>query len=67
MPKTLFLLAQNSKKMVRPFFWKGLHVSLPKAANLAALHLLHQAMQLCTEASSLGFVPMHDGVFKQRT
>ena len=38
---------------------------MPKAAHLAALHLLHQAMQLCAEASGLGFVFMHDGVFKQ--
>ena len=31
-----------------------------------ALHLLHQTMQLCAEAGGLGFVFMHDGVFKQR-
>ena len=32
-----------------------------------ALHLLHQFHQLCTKAGGLGFVFMHDGVFKQRT
>ena len=32
-----------------------------------ALHLIHQFRQLCAEAGSLGFVFMHDGVFKQRT
>ena len=31
-----------------------------------ALHLLHQFRQLGAEAGGLGFVPMHDGVFKQR-
>ena len=31
-----------------------------------ALHLLHQFCQLGAEAGGLGFVPMHDGVFKQR-
>ena len=31
-----------------------------------ALHLLHQFRQLCAEAGGLGFVFMHDGVFKQR-
>ena len=30
-----------------------------------ALHLLHQSLQLCAEAGGLGFVIMHDGVFKQ--
>ena len=30
-----------------------------------ALHLLHQSRQLGAEARGLGFVPMHDGVFKQ--
>ena len=35
--------------------------------HLAALHLLHQLRQLCAEARGLGFVIMHDGVFKQRT
>ena len=30
------------------------------------LHLLHQFRQLGAEARGLGFVPMHDGVFKQR-
>jgi len=29
------------------------------------LHLLHQFRQLGAEASGLGFVPIHDGVFKQ--
>ena len=32
-----------------------------------ALHLLHQFRQLGAEAGDLGFVLMHDGVFKQRT
>ena len=32
-----------------------------------ALHLLHQFRQLGAEAGGLGFVFMHDGVFKQRT
>ncbi len=32
-----------------------------------ALHLLHQPLQLGAEAGGLGFVFMHDGVFKQRT
>ena len=32
-----------------------------------ALHLLHQFRQLGAEAGGLGFVIMHDGVFKQRT
>jgi hypothetical protein len=32
-----------------------------------ALHFLHQLRQLCAEARGLGFVIMHDGVFKQRT
>ena len=31
-----------------------------------ALHLLHQFRQLAAEARGLGFVIMHDGVFKQR-
>ena len=31
-----------------------------------ALHLLHQFRQLGAEAGGLGFVTMHDGVFKQR-
>ena len=31
----------------------------------SALHFLHQALQLCAEAGGLGFVIMHDGVFKQ--
>jgi len=31
-----------------------------------SLHLLHQFRQLGTEALGLGFVIMHDGVFKQR-
>ena len=31
----------------------------------AALHLLHQVCQLGAEAGGLGFVAMHDGVFKQ--
>ncbi|MBR5457394.1 MAG: hypothetical protein IKV56_01390, partial [Kiritimatiellae bacterium] len=31
-----------------------------------ALHLLHQFRQLGAEAGGLGFVIMHDGVFKQR-
>ena len=31
-----------------------------------ALHLLHQLRQLGAEAGGLGFVIMHDGVFKQR-
>ena len=30
-----------------------------------ALHLIHQFRQLCAEAGGLGFVIMHDGVFKQ--
>ena len=32
-----------------------------------ALHLLHQFRQLGAEAGGLGFIAMHDGVFKQRT
>ena len=35
---------------------------LPIASD--TLHLLHQALQLCAEAGGLGFVPMHDGIFK---
>ena len=31
-----------------------------------ALHLLHQLLQFCAETGGLGFVFMHDGVFKQR-
>ena len=31
------------------------------------LHLLHQFRQLGAEAGGLGFIAMHDGVFKQRT
>ena len=31
-----------------------------------ALHLLHQFRQLGAETGGLGFVIMHDGVFKQR-
>ena len=31
-----------------------------------ALHLLQQFRQLGEEAGGLGFVTMHDGVFKQR-
>ena len=30
------------------------------------LHFLRQFRQFCAEAGGLGFVPMHDGVFKQR-
>ena len=32
-----------------------------------ALHLLHQSRQLGAKSGGLGFVIMHDGVFKQRT
>ena len=31
-----------------------------------ALHLLHQFRQLGAKSGGLGFVIMHDGVFKQR-
>jgi len=31
----------------------------------SALHLLHKFRQLCAETGGLGFVIMHDGVFKQ--
>ena len=42
------------------------HLSTHVNTALAALHLLHQFRQLGAEAGGLGFVIMHDGVFKQR-
>ena len=48
------------------FFVRHPHGKFLRIAS-DALHLLHQFRQLGAEAGGLGFVIMHDGVFKQRT
>ena len=62
--KRILNLILNRKK-----FFRRENEALDKQnrGKSVALHLLHQFRQLGTEAGGLGFVFMHDGIFKQRT